>query len=59
MNNNLAKCKNAKFDQLWGEWKCLRLQIRPTYDICRKCSMRVKPNRNECKKEKCKRKKGK
>ena len=51
------KCPNMIFDELWGEWKCLSLQIR-IYgsDICKeciKCAMR-KQSKEKKKAKKCK-----
>lgn len=52
-NKKDFKCPHMIFDELWGEWKCLRLQIR-IYgsDICKECTVC-----KELKKDKKKRKK--
>lgn len=35
------KCPQMIFDELWGEWKCLSLQIRIyNHDICKECTIR-------------------
>lgn len=35
-------CRYGVFDSLLGEWKCLRLQLKPTDDICRACHKKIK-----------------
>lgn len=49
--NKTKKCPHMKFDPIWGEWKCLKHQIRlyPDKDAicehCTECKTTVKPFR--------------
>lgn len=49
------ECPHVKFDEIWGEWKCLKYQVRlypEKHDFCVKCIGKRKKPKKKCKTKK-------